>query len=51
MSLETITWTKEIKENGNYEVSFTIPDEIFDEYDEYEIVEYLTYKLSTILEV
>ena len=51
MGLETITWTREIKENGDYEVSFIIPEEIFREYEEEEIVEYLTYKLSELLEV
>lgn len=50
-SLKDIQYTREIKENGDYTVSITIPDIIFDHYDEDEIVEYLSNKLSKLLEV
>lgn len=50
-SLQAITYTREIKENGDYKVSITIPDTIFDYYDENEISEYLANKLSKLLEV
>lgn len=50
-SLKDIHYNREIKENGDYSVSITIPDTIFDHYDENEIVEYIANKLSELLEV
>ena len=50
-SLKDITYDKEIKENGDFIVSFHIPDEIFDSYQEDEIIEYLCNQMNKILEV
>ena len=50
-TLKDSHYNREIKENGDYSVSITIPDIIFDHYDEDEIIEYLSNKLSELLEI